>query len=153
MWIALWVSSIPNQTKPSGIESSAAARVHGSRSYGWFTGSYIRAYSVLVRVYLYLSDTTHRTIQAPAPHLLIPTHSPNRSKARHLGSAGEVAVAVAVTSVPSCRKPWSISAGKIGNLLFSEVKAAILLCTIVLLLPSGVANCPRLESANSVSVP
>lgn len=132
--------AIPNQTKSGGIESSAAARVHGSRSYGWLTGSYIRAY-------LYLPDTTYRTIQAPAPHLLMPTHSPNRFKARHLGSAGEVVVAVAVTSVLSCRKPWSISAGKIGFSVKSRWQYYSL---------SESGQLPplyRLESADSVSVP
>lgn len=78
------------------------------------TGAQVHTVRICAHVYLSDTDTytPHRTIHASAPHLLMPIHSLNRFKARHLGSAGEVAVAV--TSVPSCRKPWSILAGKIG---------------------------------------
>lgn len=108
----LWCHPQPSQVESSPLQLLVCT------DRGFLVGLRARTYA-LVQICLYLSKyTPHRTIQAPAPHLLMPAHSLNRFKARHLGSAGEVAVAVSVTvtSVPSCRKPWSISAGKIGIL-------------------------------------
>lgn len=121
----MWVV-VPSPTKSGGIESYRTLQLLVCTDRGIMASLRVRTYkrtctgvqvhTVRICAHVYLSDTDtyapHRTIHAPAPHLLMPIHLLNRFKARHLGSAGEVAVTV--TSVLSCRKPWLILAGKIG---------------------------------------
>ena len=114
---------MPSPTKPNQVESSPlqllVCTVRGF-VVGLRVGIYERTpylYKCICTCQIQVHNTTSYdtdTCTSPAH-----AHSPNRFKARHLGSAGEVAVAV--TSVPSCRIPWSISAGKIGT--FFSVKS------------------------------